>query len=56
SCDQCRARKHRCDNASPVCSRCTKFQLECTYTRQQRKRGPPKGTRSTVHERLRSLE
>ncbi|KXS22415.1 hypothetical protein M427DRAFT_65386 [Gonapodya prolifera JEL478] len=55
SCDQCRKKKSRCDSALP-CHRCARLGFACSYTREPRKRGPPKGTKSTIHQRLKNLE
>lgn len=54
--DACSTRKVRCDAASPKCDRCTRLNLTCEYTRPEKKRGPPRGTTSKVHARLRALE
>ncbi|KAI9009217.1 hypothetical protein DFJ74DRAFT_711497 [Hyaloraphidium curvatum] len=56
SCDACSHRKVRCDAASPRCERCERLDLSCDYTRPERKRGPPRGTTSKVHARLKALE
>ncbi|BFZ56648.1 Glucose-responsive transcription factor [Savitreella phatthalungensis] len=51
ACDRCRAKRLRCtididvDPADPnrTCSNCGSSQSECTWTREQKKRGPQKG-------------
>lgn len=59
ACDACGRRKIRCDNAEPVCSPCLDAGLgvgDCTYSRVERKRGPPKGRPSALVSRIKMLE
>jgi hypothetical protein len=42
ACDQCRAKKYKCDGNQPRCQACTKSNSECTYN-PSRKRGLPTG-------------
>ncbi|KXS22416.1 hypothetical protein M427DRAFT_91498, partial [Gonapodya prolifera JEL478] len=56
SCDPCRKKKCRCNNVLPQCARCDRLGLNCTYLREPKRRGPPKGSPSVVHRRLRALE
>ncbi|TPX12608.1 uncharacterized protein E0L32_000785 [Thyridium curvatum] len=41
ACDMCSSRKVKCDEAGPPCKACISLGVECTYTRPQRRRGPP---------------
>ncbi|KAI9352968.1 hypothetical protein DFJ73DRAFT_338748 [Zopfochytrium polystomum] len=43
ACDTCNKRKVKCDGALPACSQCFSHQLECTYSREAKKRGPKQG-------------
>ncbi|CAL1706066.1 unnamed protein product [Somion occarium] len=47
ACQQCRARKIRCDSTRPVCNNCTRRNNECEYDAVPKRRGPDKrpGTR-----------
>jgi hypothetical protein len=53
--DLCSEQRAKCDNQKP-CSRCIKRGTDCTYLRQPKRRGPPKGTANTMRERLNRLE
>ncbi|KXS11228.1 hypothetical protein M427DRAFT_102537, partial [Gonapodya prolifera JEL478] len=55
ACDQCRARKLKCDG-QPQCSRCTRRNTQCHYRTTMLKRGPPKGSASSLVRKLRRLE
>lgn len=46
----------KCDNKSPKCTRCQTKGLECLYTRKMKKRGPTKGSATSVKERIARLE
>ncbi|KAK1964988.1 hypothetical protein LY78DRAFT_581304 [Colletotrichum sublineola] len=39
ACQNCRARKRRCDGDEPICGLCSRLEVTCIYT-QRRKRGP----------------
>lgn len=39
ACDQCKARKVRCDMSNP-CVRCVNKSLDCTYNEERKRRGP----------------
>ena len=43
ACDQCRAKKNRCDGTQPSCQACTIADLYCTYGIKSKKRGLPTG-------------
>lgn len=53
--DLCSEQRAKCDSLKP-CARCLKRGTECTYNRQPKRRGPPKGTANTMRERLNRLE
>ncbi|KAF9900438.1 hypothetical protein EC991_007332 [Linnemannia zychae] len=40
ACDRCRSRKTACDGQRPICSRCYRDNVECTYFTPSHKRGP----------------
>ena len=40
-CDRCRASKARCNQATPICSRCSERRLQCVYNRQDSTRTVP---------------
>ncbi|EJU02524.1 hypothetical protein DACRYDRAFT_21608 [Dacryopinax primogenitus] len=46
ACENCRARKTRCDGGIP-CARCVRSQTECLYDTERRRRGPHAGSRRT---------
>ncbi|PWY99990.1 hypothetical protein BCV70DRAFT_152919, partial [Testicularia cyperi] len=56
ACDQCFAKKDRCDGGTPVCSYCRSLDRECTYLRPERKRGPTQGLRPKLETRIAALE
>ncbi|KAI8923306.1 hypothetical protein BC831DRAFT_471577 [Entophlyctis helioformis] len=56
ACDHCSKKKSKCDNGRPVCSSCAANGLECTYTRQAKRRGPAPGYFSSILDRLKQLE
>ncbi|ELQ39327.1 hypothetical protein OOU_Y34scaffold00502g3 [Pyricularia oryzae Y34] len=41
ACDMCSARKVKCDEAGPPCKPCSSLNVECTYRREMKRRGPP---------------
>ncbi|KAG2336160.1 hypothetical protein BDR05DRAFT_1006111 [Suillus weaverae] len=47
ACQQCRAKKIRCDSARPICHNCVRCSNECQYDAAPKRRGPDKrpGTR-----------
>ncbi|KAG2337168.1 hypothetical protein BDR05DRAFT_1005249 [Suillus weaverae] len=47
ACQQCRAKKIRCDSARPICHNCVRRSNECQYDAAPKRRGPDKrpGTR-----------
>ncbi|KAI9023392.1 hypothetical protein DFJ74DRAFT_86059 [Hyaloraphidium curvatum] len=55
ACDLCSEQRAKCDSMKP-CARCEKRGTECTYLRQPKRRGPPKGTANSMRERLSRLE
>lgn len=58
ACDECRRKKIKCDaltEAEP-CSNCKRTFTECTFSRQQLKRGPSKGYIKQLSDRLKDLE
>ncbi|KND02967.1 uncharacterized protein SPPG_08975 [Spizellomyces punctatus DAOM BR117] len=62
ACDGCRSKKRRCDGLRPVCTQCLKSRvrdgetIKCTYLTATKKRGPRRGYRSELIERLTTLE
>src|SRR5437016_1798821 len=46
-CDQCHRRKVRCSGGTP-CTPCTDVELQCTREIVRKKRGPKKGSGSTI--------
>ncbi|KAI8870843.1 hypothetical protein GQ42DRAFT_102895, partial [Ramicandelaber brevisporus] len=57
ACDQCRRRKAKCDfSGSGPCSGCTSAGIECQFTKQSKKRGPPKGYIEVIESRLEKME
>ncbi|OLN91646.1 Quinic acid utilization activator 1 [Colletotrichum chlorophyti] len=41
ACDMCSQRKVKCDESGPPCKPCADLNVECTFTRQIKRRGPP---------------
>ncbi|KAK2043395.1 hypothetical protein LZ31DRAFT_468279 [Colletotrichum somersetense] len=41
ACDMCSQRKVKCDEAGPPCRPCAELNVECTFNRQLKRRGPP---------------
>ncbi|KAG1853113.1 hypothetical protein F4604DRAFT_1289400 [Suillus subluteus] len=54
ACQQCRARKIRCDSARPICHNCVRRSNECQYDTAPKRRGPDKrpGTRQRSCKKL----
>ncbi|KAH6970930.1 hypothetical protein BKA56DRAFT_595614 [Ilyonectria sp. MPI-CAGE-AT-0026] len=55
ACNGCRARKQKCDEARPVCTRCRTLNRPCIWP-ASRKRGPAKGYTEALEHRLRETE
>ncbi|KAI9106076.1 hypothetical protein DFS34DRAFT_602126 [Phlyctochytrium arcticum] len=62
ACDGCRSKKRRCDGLRPVCTQCLKSRvrdgetIKCTYLTTNKKRGPRRGYRTDLIDRLSTLE
>ncbi|KAI2635804.1 hypothetical protein GGS26DRAFT_604746 [Hypomontagnella submonticulosa] len=41
ACDMCSQRKVKCDESGPPCKPCSDLQVECTFNREMKRRGPP---------------
>ncbi|KAK1687510.1 hypothetical protein BDP55DRAFT_660238 [Colletotrichum godetiae] len=41
ACDMCSQRKVKCDEAGPPCRPCSELNVECTFNRELKRRGPP---------------
>ncbi|KAI1259721.1 hypothetical protein F5Y18DRAFT_420582 [Xylariaceae sp. FL1019] len=41
ACDMCSSRKVKCDESGPPCKPCADLQVECTFRREMKRRGPP---------------
>ncbi|RYP70481.1 hypothetical protein DL771_005418 [Monosporascus sp. 5C6A] len=41
ACDMCSQRKVKCDESGPPCKPCADLNVECTFQRQMKRRGPP---------------
>ncbi|KAI5923033.1 hypothetical protein F4810DRAFT_701461 [Camillea tinctor] len=41
ACDLCSQRKVKCDERGPPCKPCADLQVECTFNREMKRRGPP---------------
>ncbi|KAL7619632.1 hypothetical protein AAE478_010173 [Parahypoxylon ruwenzoriense] len=41
ACDMCSQRKVKCDESGPPCKPCADLQVECTFHREMKRRGPP---------------
>ncbi|KAI0835907.1 hypothetical protein F5Y06DRAFT_299007 [Hypoxylon sp. FL0890] len=41
ACDMCSQRKVKCDERGPPCKPCADLQVECTFNRAMKRRGPP---------------
>ncbi|KAF8316180.1 hypothetical protein DL93DRAFT_800390 [Clavulina sp. PMI_390] len=51
ACDSCRAKRQKCDGETP-CRACRELSIDCTYSRQARRRGPPLGFLRHIEVRL----
>ncbi|KAJ3115368.1 hypothetical protein HDU96_000737 [Phlyctochytrium bullatum] len=66
ACDRCRSKKRKCDGLKPMCTNCARAgvretgpsgePLQCTYLAEAKKRGPKKGYRDALLERMASIE
>ncbi|KAJ3331199.1 hypothetical protein HDU76_003823 [Blyttiomyces sp. JEL0837] len=60
ACDRCRVKKRKCDGATPYCGNCVKAEgdpsMTCTYQITTKKRGPKKGYRDHLMERMATIE
>ncbi|KAK9701348.1 hypothetical protein K7432_011755, partial [Basidiobolus ranarum] len=56
ACDVCRKRKVKCDGATPACSHCADFGLDCIFTYKPKKRGPNPSKVTLLESRLEKLE
>ncbi|KAH8673271.1 hypothetical protein BX600DRAFT_454954 [Xylariales sp. PMI_506] len=41
ACDMCSQRKVKCDESGPPCKPCSDLNVECTFNREMKRRGPP---------------
>ncbi|WYZ33820.1 hypothetical protein EsH8_I_000096 [Colletotrichum jinshuiense] len=41
ACDMCSQRKVKCDESGPPCQPCRELNVDCTFTRELKRRGPP---------------
>ncbi|KAI3559707.1 hypothetical protein CABS01_14761 [Colletotrichum abscissum] len=41
ACDMCSQRKVKCDESGPPCRPCSELNVECTFNRELKRRGPP---------------
>ncbi|KAI8833760.1 hypothetical protein BC829DRAFT_365745, partial [Chytridium lagenaria] len=56
ACDTCNRRKVKCDSAQPSCFQCSSHGLQCTYSREAKKRGPKQGHIRDLESRLQKME
>lgn len=56
SCASCRQRKTKCDKVQPVCSQCSRFDLECVYPARKPTRRAPRPRQSELLDRISRLE
>ncbi|KAL3463887.1 fungal-specific transcription factor domain-containing protein [Aspergillus heterothallicus] len=59
ACDECRARKVRCDGIQPVCGPCAKrveYGVRCTYTGEPEKKRAVKNYITSLENRIKHLE
>ncbi|KAJ5764572.1 hypothetical protein N7533_003253 [Penicillium manginii] len=56
ACDECRARKLRCDRVRPICGTCETLEIDCTPNNARQPRGPRKGYLRTLQSRILALE
>jgi hypothetical protein len=52
ACDECRARKLRCDRARPTCGTCETLGLTCTPNTTRQPRGPRRGHLKALQSRI----
>ncbi|KAJ7628567.1 hypothetical protein FB45DRAFT_40568 [Roridomyces roridus] len=55
ACNTCRLKRKKCDGLDP-CIFCTETKLECSYSREPRRRGPPSGYLKHTETRVALLE
>ncbi|KAF7313845.1 Nitrogen assimilation transcriptional factor nira [Mycena chlorophos] len=55
ACNTCRLKRKRCDGLAP-CEFCKSAQVECSYSREPRRRGPPSGYLRYTETRVSILE
>ncbi|KAL4809805.1 hypothetical protein BDV18DRAFT_166565 [Aspergillus unguis] len=56
ACEECRARKLRCDMGEPQCSTCASLGITCIVNTDRRPRGPRKGHVKILKSRISTLE
>ncbi|THY11162.1 hypothetical protein D6D02_05933 [Aureobasidium pullulans] len=56
ACDECRARKLRCDRQRPTCSLCESIGVECVRASTSLPRGPKKGHMRILQSKINDLE
>ncbi|KAF2151099.1 hypothetical protein K461DRAFT_166727 [Myriangium duriaei CBS 260.36] len=56
ACEQCRARKLRCDRTQPQCASCKSLGISCNPSTVRQPRGPKKGHIKAMQSRLSALE
>ncbi|KAK3995179.1 hypothetical protein QBC44DRAFT_320644 [Cladorrhinum sp. PSN332] len=56
ACDECRARKLRCDRVRPTCGTCENLGVTCTPNTARQPRGPRKGHLKALQSRIAALE
>ncbi|KAK4464462.1 hypothetical protein QBC42DRAFT_295095 [Cladorrhinum samala] len=56
ACDECRARKLRCDRVRPTCGTCANLGVTCTPNTTRQPRGPRKGHMKALQSRIAALE
>ncbi|EAU36719.1 predicted protein [Aspergillus terreus NIH2624] len=56
ACNECRARKLRCDRVRPTCGTCESLGVTCTPNSVRQPRGPRKGYLKTLQSRISALE
>ncbi|KAJ7768253.1 hypothetical protein B0H16DRAFT_311602 [Mycena metata] len=55
ACNTCRLKRKKCDGLEP-CIFCTETKVECSYSREPRRRGPPSGYLKNTETRVTLLE
>ncbi|KAF2204950.1 hypothetical protein GQ43DRAFT_453446 [Delitschia confertaspora ATCC 74209] len=56
ACEECRARKLRCDRVRPTCGTCESLGVSCTPNTARQPRGPRKGHLKALQSRISALE